>query len=39
MRSTDVVVVDHYDSYTWNLVHPIASAAGVGPLVKKRSKW
>jgi anthranilate synthase component 2 len=26
-----VVVVDHYDSYTWNLVHLIASVTGVMP--------
>ena len=26
-----VVVVDHYDSYTWNLVHLIASVTGVLP--------
>jgi anthranilate synthase component 2 len=29
----DVVVVDHYDSYTWNLVHLIASVTGVLPAV------
>jgi anthranilate synthase component II len=29
----DVVVVDHHDSYTWNLVHLIASVAGVLPQV------
>ncbi len=26
-----VVVVDHYDSYTWNLVHLIAEVTGVVP--------
>jgi anthranilate synthase component II len=29
----DVVVVDHHDSYTWNLVHLIASVTGVLPEV------
>lgn len=29
----DVVVVDHHDSYTWNLVHLIASVTGVLPIV------
>jgi len=29
----DVVVVDHYDSYTWNLVHLVAAATGVLPTV------
>lgn len=29
----DVVVVDHYDSYTWNLVHLIAEVTGVLPQV------
>jgi anthranilate synthase component 2 len=28
-----VVVVDHYDSYTWNLVHLIASVTGTLPTV------
>ena len=27
----DVVVVDHHDSYTWNLVHLVASVTGVLP--------
>ena len=31
--ATDVVVVDHYDSYTWNLVHLIASVTGLLPRV------
>ena len=26
-----VLVVDHYDSYTWNLVHLIASVTGALP--------
>ncbi len=29
----DVVVVDHHDSYTWNLVHLVASATGTLPTV------
>jgi anthranilate synthase/aminodeoxychorismate synthase-like glutamine amidotransferase len=29
----DVVVVDHHDSYTWNLVHLVASVTGVLPAV------
>jgi anthranilate synthase component 2 len=29
----DVVVVDHYDSYTWNLVHLVAEVTGVLPTV------
>lgn len=32
-RAPDVVVVDHHDSYTWNLVHLIASVTGVLPNV------
>ncbi len=28
-----VLVVDHYDSYTWNLVHLIASVTGILPEV------
>ncbi len=28
-----VVVVDHYDSYTWNLVHLVAEVTGVVPVV------
>ncbi|WP_148573145.1 anthranilate synthase component II [Nocardioides caldifontis] len=31
--TTNVVVVDHYDSYTWNLVHLVASVTGVLPTV------
>ena len=31
--ATDVVVVDHYDSYTWNLVHLIAGVTGLLPRV------
>ena len=29
----DVIVVDHHDSYTWNLVHLIAEVTGVLPRV------
>jgi anthranilate synthase component II len=29
----DVVVVDHHDSYTWNLVHLVASVTGLLPRV------
>lgn len=29
----DVIVVDHHDSYTWNLVHLIASVTGTLPTV------
>jgi anthranilate synthase/aminodeoxychorismate synthase-like glutamine amidotransferase len=29
----DVIVVDHHDSYTWNLVHLVARATGVLPRV------
>jgi anthranilate synthase/aminodeoxychorismate synthase-like glutamine amidotransferase len=29
----DVVVVDHYDSYTWNLVHLVAAVTGRLPVV------
>ena len=32
-RAADVVVVDHRDSYTWNLVHLIAGVTGVLPAV------
>ena len=30
---TRVVVVDHHDSYTWNLVHLVAEVTGVLPVV------
>ncbi len=33
MTASDVVVVDHHDSYTWNLVHLIAGVTGVLPTV------
>jgi anthranilate synthase/aminodeoxychorismate synthase-like glutamine amidotransferase len=29
----DVIVVDHHDSYTWNLVHLVAGVTGVLPRV------
>jgi len=30
---SDVIVVDHHDSYTWNLVHLVAGVTGVLPTV------
>jgi len=33
MAHPDVVVVDHHDSYTWNLVHLVAAVTGVLPTV------
>lgn len=33
MAAPDVVVVDHHDSYTWNLVHLVAGVTGVLPRV------
>ncbi|WP_435770329.1 anthranilate synthase component II [Nocardioides sp. SYSU DS0651] len=33
MRVPDVVVVDHHDSYTWNLVHLVAGVTGTLPTV------
>jgi anthranilate synthase component 2 len=33
MANPDVVVVDHHDSYTWNLVHLVAAATGTLPTV------
>ena len=33
MGAPDVVVVDHHDSYTWNLVHLVARVTGVLPTV------
>lgn len=33
MTTPDVVVVDHHDSYTWNLVHLVASVTGALPAV------
>ena len=33
-----VVVVDHYDSYTWNLVHLVASVTGVLPAVVEHDR-
>ena len=33
MGTPDVVVVDHYDSYTWNLVHLLAAVTGRLPRV------
>jgi anthranilate synthase component 2 len=31
VRPLQVLVVDHYDSYTWNLVHLVASVTGALP--------
>lgn len=33
MPAPDVVVIDHHDSYVWNLVHLIAGVTGVLPAV------
>jgi len=33
VATPDVVVVDHYDSYTWNLVHLVAAVTGTLPTV------
>ena len=33
MATPRVVVVDHHDSYTWNLVHLVAAVTGVLPVV------
>ena len=33
MTTPHVVVVDHYDSYTWNLVHLVAAVTGTLPTV------
>ncbi len=33
MPAPDVVVVDHHDSYTWNLVHLVAAVTGSLPVV------
>jgi anthranilate synthase component 2 len=33
VAAPDVVVVDHHDSYTWNLVHLLAEVTGVLPVV------
>ena len=33
MPVPDVIVVDHHDSYTWNLVHLVATVTGVLPVV------
>jgi anthranilate synthase component II len=33
MAAPDVVVVDHHDSYTWNLVHLVALVTGTLPAV------
>ena len=33
MAVPDVIVVDHHDSYTWNLVHLVAAVTGALPTV------
>jgi len=37
-KPTRVVVVDHYDSYTWNLVHLVASVTGELPVVVEHDR-
>ena len=34
----DVIVVDHHDSYTWNLVHLVAAVTGVLPRVAQHDE-
>ena len=34
----DVIVVDHHDSYTWNLVHLVARVTGVLPRVAQHDE-
>jgi anthranilate synthase component II len=38
VRTPDVVVVDHYDSYTWNLVHLLAGVTGRMPRVVEHDR-
>ena len=38
MADARVLVVDHYDSYTWNLVHLVASVTGVLPDVVEHDR-
>ncbi len=38
VSAPQVVVVDHYDSYTWNLVHLIASVTGELPQVVEHDR-
>jgi len=38
VAAPDVVLVDHYDSYTWNLAHLIASVTGVLPRVVEHDR-
>lgn len=37
--ATRVVVVDHHDSYTWNLVHLVAGVTGALPTVVQHDAW
>jgi anthranilate synthase component 2 len=38
MQAPDVIVVDHHDSYTWNLVHLVASVTGCLPEVRQHDE-
>ena len=38
VRPPDVVVVDHHDSYTWNLVHLVAGVTGALPTVVQHDR-
>jgi anthranilate synthase component 2/para-aminobenzoate synthetase len=38
VTAPEVVVVDHYDSYTWNLVHLVAEVTGVLPTVLEHDR-
>jgi anthranilate synthase/aminodeoxychorismate synthase-like glutamine amidotransferase len=38
MAAPRVVLVDHYDSYTWNLVHLVASVTGSLPAVVEHDR-
>jgi anthranilate synthase component II len=38
MRGPRVVVVDHHDSYTWNLVHLVARVTGELPAVRQHDE-
>jgi anthranilate synthase/aminodeoxychorismate synthase-like glutamine amidotransferase len=38
VQTPDVVVVDHYDSYTWNLVHLVADVTGRLPRVVEHDR-
>jgi anthranilate synthase component II len=38
VHATRIVVVDHYDSYTWNLVHLVAEVTGQMPTVVQHDR-